>query len=126
MMGRWLAFTVSACSALLLAACMTPSPIPMGASTSRYGYISDGSRFGVATGMDRAQAGALIIAQGFALSGSTVCGPSMQMHIACRRGETFDIYYRRHSISWDWIYVQIADETVRAISWSFGEVSIDS
>lgn len=125
-MGRSLALTVVACSALLLTACMTPSPIPMGASTSRYGYVSNGSRFGVATGMERGQARDLIIAHGFRFRGSTECGPSMQMHVACERGETLDIYYRSHSISWDWIYLQVTDDRVRAIGWSFGEVSIDS
>ena len=112
---------------LALAACGQPRPMAVGSSTSFYGLLAEGTKFGVSVGDPRASAREHLTAQGYGFAGTADCGESsLQYEIACQRGDTFDFYHQHRGLGHRTIFLEVTDERVEKIGWSFALLQIDS
>lgn len=107
-------------------ACSQPRPIPLGSDTDRYGYIEEGGKFGMSVGQARTSAQQLMEGQGFAFAGATLCqDSSLEAEIECERGDLFDIYSRHSGLGHETIFLQVREERISRIGWSFVALQID-
>ena len=103
-----------------------PRPIPLGTDTSRYGYIADGTKFGVQIGQSRSSAREAIQDNGFRFAGSVLCqDSSLESEIACLNGELFDVYDNHKGVGHETIFIQIEDDRAARIGWSFISFQLD-
>ncbi len=109
-----------------LSACQQPRPIPLGTDRQAYGNISEGSRFNIPIGGPRATARSTLEGQGFSFAGTVDCGDSsLQGELGCRSGQVFDVYDKHHGMGHRTISLEVRNERIVRIAWSFLAVQID-
>lgn len=109
-----------------LSACSQPRPIPSGTDTRFYGNISRGEKFGVSVGAVRKVARTAMEARGYDLAGTTTCAESgVQEDVACAPADVFDIYGRHRGSGHETIFLEIRDDKVVRIGWSFTLLQLD-
>lgn len=112
---------------LALVACEQPRPMAIGTDTSSYGFIAEGDKFGIAVGDARDAARELLLAEGYRFAGTTACGDSsLRNAIACESNDIFDIYSLHRGLGHRTIFLQVEDEHVTKIGWSFVFLQVDS
>ncbi|HVZ99159.1 MAG TPA: hypothetical protein VG841_02460 [Caulobacterales bacterium] len=123
--GSRLASVFLACVALL--ACVSPQyPIALVVDGGRYGYVGEGSRFGVSVGADRKAAFGALTRRGFDVNVDRECeASSLHLEIGCQPGEIFDVYDRHRGLGHDTVFLEIRDGRVIAIGWFSEAVQMD-
>jgi hypothetical protein len=103
-----------------------PRPIPLGTNTTNYGYVDNGSKFGISIGQSRGAARAILEDKDYKYSGTVMCkDSSLESEIGCRSNEMFDVYDKNRGFGHETIFMHVADDRVLKIGWSFIALQLD-
>lgn len=112
---------------LAVAACGQPRPMQVGTDTSFYGLIAEGSKFDVTIGDSRDTARDALSRQDYRFAGTAECGQSgLQDEIECQPSDVFDVYSQHRGGGHRTIFIEVRDERVVKIGWSFTLFQLDS
>lgn len=109
----------------MISACDQPRPIPPGTDRVYYGHLLEGEKFGISVGMSQEEAVRILTAQGFGHVGLLGCTAYAREVIDCNSSDAIHSFRRRKIGRHGTVFLNIVDDRVDSISWTFVVLYVD-